>query len=179
MFLLRNKKARPIVIVLSILLVIAVSMLGVTLSSYVKQLSLFNSGWIGPKYFAFNIDSAGDTKSLAPGESVSYDFNVRNYDENGVSQVDLHVAIEIDYPGQLAGTGVIKAELFHGGDLITSDTGSGTLAAAGSTLPGGSEYADGYTLKLTWLESDMEYLGEIKANEFDVSDVQIRVSGYQ
>jgi len=154
-------------------------MLGVTLSAYIKQVNLFDEGWVGPKYFAFEIDSTGDTKSMAPGESVDYVFHVRNYNEEGTSQVDLRVSIEIEYPGQLAGTGVIKAELYYDGALITSDTGSGTLASSGKTLPGGAQTNDVYTLKLTWLDSDLEYLGEIRENDFAVSDIKISVSGYQ
>ena len=50
MSLLLNKKYRPLVIVLSILAVIAISMLGVTLSAYIKQVNLFGDGWVGPKY---------------------------------------------------------------------------------------------------------------------------------
>ena len=105
MSLPRNKKFRPLVAILSILAVIALSMLGVTLSAYIKQINLFGDGWVGPKYFAFEIDSTGDTKSMAPGESVDYVFHIRNYNEEGTSQVDLRVSIEIEYPGQLAGTG--------------------------------------------------------------------------
>lgn len=179
MSLLRNKKTRPIVIVLSILAVIAVSMLGVTLSAYIKQINLFDGGWIGPKYFAFEIDSDSAAKSLAPGESVDYDFDVRNFNEEGTAQVDLHVSIEIGYPAQLAGTGVIKADLYHDGALLASDTGSGSLAVTGSTLPGGTDTTDRYTLTLTWQDMDMEYLGEIQSGEFDASDVNISVSAYQ
>ena len=88
--------------------------------------------------FAFEVDSTGDTKSMAPGESGDYIFYVRNYDDDGTAQVDLRVSIEIEYPSQLAGTGVIKAELFYEGTLISTDTGSGTLASSGKILPGGT-----------------------------------------
>lgn len=179
MLLLRNKKYKPIVIILSILAVIAVSMLGMTISAYVKQINLFSGGWVGPKYFAFEIDSSGETKSLAPGESVNYVFNVSNFNEEGAAQVDLHVSIEIEYPAQLAGTGVIKADLYKDGNLLKSDTGSGALAVTGSTLPGGTQTTDQYILKLTWQDMDMNYLGEIKGNEFDASDINISVSAYQ
>ncbi len=179
MSLLRNKKTRPIVIVLSILALIAISMLGVTLSAYIKQINLFDGGWIGPKYFAFEIDSNSDTRSLAPGESVDYNFDVRNYNEEGTAQVNLHVSIEIEYPAQLAGTGVIRADLYHDGALLISDIGSGTVAVTGSTLPGGTQTTDRYTLTLTWQDMDMEYLGEIQSNTFEASDVNISVSAYQ
>ncbi|MFH0793667.1 MAG: hypothetical protein ABIG45_00520 [Bacillota bacterium] len=175
----RKKHVKPLLAVLSLLAVIAISMLGITLSAYVKELQLFSNGWLGPKYFAFETQSDGSTKSLAPGESVTYDFTVCNHDGNGVSQVPLHVSIEIDYPGQLAGSGAIQAELLREGSLLASDQGTGSLAVTGATLPAGTATTDHYTLKLTWVDSDMVYLGELKSTEFDPSVISIRVSGYQ
>ncbi len=175
----RKKYVKPLLAVLSLLAVIAISMLGITLSAYVKELQLFSDGWLGPKYFAFESESDGGTKSLAPGESVTYDFTVRNYDDSGVAQVPLHVSIEIDYPGQLAGNGALQAELLREGLLLASDLGTGSLAVTGTTLPAGIATIDHYTLKLTWVDSDMVYLGDIQSNDFDASVISIRVSGYQ
>ena len=175
----KKKILKPVFVVLSLLAVLAVSMLGITLSAYVKEVQLFGSGWLGPKYFAFDIDSNGEARSLAPGGSVDYNFTVRNHDGAGVSQVPLHVSIEISYPEQLAGTGVIQADLYREGSMLASDTGSGSLAVTGATLPAGTATTDGYTLKLTWLDMDMDLLGEMVDNNFEPSDVNIRVSGYQ
>lgn len=175
----RSRFRKPLIVVLSFLAVISVSMLGVTLSSYVKQLQLFGEGWVGPKYFAFEVDSSGTQQSLAPGETVTYDFTVSNYDGQGVAQVPLHVSIEIDYPTQLAGTGAILAELYYNGTVLASDTGSGFLTAAGSTMPANTATTDTYSLKLTWQNADMVLLGDIQSTLFDPSSINIRVSGYQ
>lgn len=179
MFPKRNRLLKLVIVVLSLLAVIAVSMLSVTLSAYVKELQLFGGGWVGPKYFAFDIGNDAGTKSLAPGETVSYDFSVSNFDGNGVAQVPLHVSIEIAYPAQLAGTGAIRADLYHGGSLLASDTGSGSLAATGETLPANSATTDSYTLSLTWIDSDMTLLGDKVGETFDPSTISISVSGYQ
>ncbi len=175
----RNKIWKALMVVLSLMAMIAVSMLGVTMSSYVKELQLFGDGWMGPKYFAFDMDSSGDMQDLAPGETVDYDFSVRNFDNNGVTQVPLHVAIEIDYPAQLAGTGVIQSELLQGGSALASDLGNGKLAATGSTMPANTATTDTYTLSLTWLDSDLQLLGDMVSTVFDPSDINIRVSAYQ
>ena len=175
----QKRKAKPWIVVLTILALIAVSMLGITLSSYIKELQLFGSGWVGPKHFAFSIDKSGDTKNLAPGESVEYTFSVRNHDNDGVSQIPLHVSIEIAYPPQLAGTGIIQADLYREGTLLASDVGGGALAASGSTLPANTATTDHYALTLTWLDSDVEYLGEIQSKEQEPSIISISVSGYQ
>lgn len=175
----RNLYRKPLIVVLSFLAVIAVSMLGITLSSYVKQLQLFGEGWVGPKYFAFEVDSNSSQQSLAPGETVTYDFSVSNHDNQGVAQVPLHVSIEIDYPTQLAGTGAILAELYYNGTVLTSDTGTGFLTAVGATMPANTSTTDIYSLKLTWQNADMVLLGDIQSTIFDPSSIDIRVSGYQ
>jgi len=170
---------KALIVILSIVALLAISMLTVTISAYVKELNLFNSGWIGPKYFSFNLESSDSTKKLAPGESAEYRFTVSNNDSSGVSQVPLHVSIEIDYPAQLAGTGSILAELYLDGSVLASDTGSGFLAVMGATLPGGEATTDTYTLKLTWLDTDLKALGVMVDEDFEPSDINIRVSGYQ
>jgi hypothetical protein len=156
-----------------------VSMLGITLSSYVKQLQLFGEGWVGPKYFAFEVDSNSSQKSLAPGETVTYDISVSNHDNQGVAQIPLHVSIEIEYPTQLAGTGAILAELYYNGTVLASDTGTGLLTAVGATMPANTSTTDIYSLKLTWQNADMVLLGDIQSTIFDPSSIDIRVSGYQ
>lgn len=170
---------KPLVVLLTLLAIIAASMLSVTLSAYVKTLPFFGDGWVGPKYFAFDIHSDGETKSLAPGESISYDFSVYNHNDNGVAQIPLHISIEIHYPQQLAGAGTIRAELFREGASLATDTGSGVLAVMGKTLPAGVATTDVYTLTLTWLDTDTAYLTEIRDADFDPSKITISVSAYQ
>ena len=170
---------KPLVVLLSLLAIIAVSMLTITVSAYVKTLPFFGDGWVGPKYFSFNIQSNGETKALAPSETISYDFNVYNHNENGVAQIPLHISIEIHYPSQLAGTGTIQAKLFRGGTLLASDDGSGVLAVMGNTLPASVATTDVYTLTLTWLDTDMTYLSEMRDDAFDPSKIVISVSAYQ
>ena len=104
---------------------------------------------MGPKYFAFDVDSNGSAQDLAPGESVSYDFDVRNFDDNGVTQVPLHVAIEIDYPRTAWRTRALYRRIcIKAASLLASDSGSGTLAATGSSMPANTATTDTYTLTL-------------------------------
>ncbi len=179
MFHKHGRVMKAIIVVLSLLTMIAVTMLGVTLSSYVKELQLFGSGWLGPKYFAFELDSDGGTKSLAPGENTEYDFYVHNFDANGTAQVPLHVSIEITYPPQLAESGAIKAELYRGGSLLASSTGTGSLNVTGNTLPANAATTDHYTLRLTWVDANLAVLGTKVSQTFDPSTISISVSGYQ
>ena len=166
-------------IFLALLAVLAVSVFGFTLATYVKEVRLFDGGWIGPKRYAFEVGSVSGNQSLAPGETATYDFTVTNANATGVAQVPLQVSIEIGYPTQLAGTGTIQAQLYRAGTLLAATTGTGTLAATGATLPANTQTTDTYTLKLTWQNADINYLSGVKTVVFDPSQLQIRVSGYQ
>ena len=168
----------PLRIILAFVLLIAASLLGSTLASYVKEAGLFGGGWVGPKYYAFEVDSTGGKSSLSPGESAVYAFTVRNHNTGGVSQVPLKVLIHVTYPQTLAGTGRVLAELRYGDALIASSD-SGTLECAGIELAANTQDTDSYTLTLTWLDADMALLGEIAQSAFDPAAVSIRVSGYQ
>lgn len=179
--MLRNQGGarRRWLLFLTLLAVLAVSVFGFTLATYVKEIHLFDGGWIGPKRYAFEVGSVSGNQSLAPGETAAYTFTVTNANAAGVAQIPLQVSIEIGYPAQLAGTGSIKAQLYRDGALLAATTGTGALAATGATLPANQQTTDTYTLKLTWQDADLAYLSGVKTVAFDPSQLQIRVSGYQ
>ena len=169
---------KPLKAILALILMIAVSLSGVTLGAYVKEIGLFTGAGVGPKYYAFEVDGVSGSKSVAPGESVSYPFTVRNHNGGGTAQVPLHVAIAISFPPSLAGTGKVTATLAcNGAVLASSDTG--TLECGGLDLASGVDDTDQYTLTLAWTGADMGLLGGMKETVFDPSMINIRVSGYQ
>jgi hypothetical protein len=168
----------PLKVILAFVLMIAASLLGTTLASYVKEVGLFGSGRVGPKYYAFEVDSTSGKNSLTPGESAVYAFTVKNHNSGGVAQVPLKVLIHITYPKTLADTGRVLAEL-RCGDALLASSDSGTLECAGIELAANTQDIDSYTLTLTWLDADMALLGTLTQNAFDPAAVSIRVSGYQ
>ncbi len=165
-------------IVLTLILLIAVSMFGFTLSTYVRQINLFSSGWVGPKYFAFELGNSVSSRDLEPGGSVSYPFTVSNFNDGGTAQVDLDVSITITFPTQLADTGTVRASLSRDGQTLATSE-SGTLSCAGATLPRNEQTTHTYTLTLTWLDADMTYLSDKTAQTFDASHIGVSVSAYQ
>jgi hypothetical protein len=175
----KQKPARKrLMAALILVLLVAFSMFGFTLGTYVRQSDLFKNGWIGPKHFAFTLDNTVSHRSLEPGQSVSYPITVSNTADGGVAQVDLQVSISITFPTSLAGTGRISATLSRSGQTIaTSDTG--TLECAGSTLPAATATTDEYTLTLTWLDADLTYLSDKTTQAFDNAQIHVSVSGYQ
>lgn len=165
-------------IILAMILLIISAWTGTTLAAYVKQAGLFSSGWVGPKYYAFEVESALGHTSLAPGESASYAFSVRNYNSGGTAQVPLKVLISISYPSSLAGTGKLRADLYGGSTLLrSSDTG--TLEAAGFDLAANVQETQNYKVTLTWVDADIALLGGMTQESFDPQAISIRVSGYQ
>ena len=171
-------RSKRVKILLAIALLVIAAWRGNSLAAYVKQTGLFSGGWVGPKYYAFEVDSSAGHTSLAPGESTSYAFTVKNYNSGGTAQVPLKVLINISYPPSLAGTGKLRADLFSGSTLLrSSDTG--TLESAGFDLAANVQETHNYTIKLTWVDADMALLGGIKGQPFDPQAVSVRVSGYQ
>ena len=165
-------------ILLALALLIISAWTGSTFAAYVKDIGLFSSGWVGPKYYAFEVESNFGHTSMAPGESASYVFAVKNYNDGGTAQVPLKVLISLDYPKSLAGTGKLRADLFSGSTLLrSSDTG--TLEAAGLDLAANVQETHHYMIKLTWVDADMALLGGIKGQPFDPQAIAVRVSGYQ
>lgn len=171
-------RSKRLKILLAMTLLVISAWTGTTLAAYVKESALFSSGWVGPKYYAFEVESSFGHTSLAPGESASYPFVVRNYNHGGTAQVPLKVLISLDYPSSLAGTGKLRADLYGGNTLLrSSDTG--TLEAAGFDMAANVQETHNYMIKLTWVDADMALLGGIKGQPFDPQAISVRVSGYQ
>lgn len=164
--------------ILLMAVLISASMMGISLAAYSKEVGLFNSGWVGPKYYAFEVEYESQQHKLAPGESTDYVFTVKNHNAGGVAQVPLKVAIAVTYPTDLGGTGTMQAELKHGNaSLGTSDNGE--LACKGRELAANEKDSDQYTLTLTWLDADIDFLGTKKSEVFQPSQIKISVSGFQ
>jgi hypothetical protein len=174
----KNPASKRLMAALILVLLVAFSMFGFTLGTYVRQTTLFDDGWIGPKHFAFTVGNTVSHRSLEPGQSVSYPITVSNTAADGVAEVDLHVALSITYPTSLAGTGRITATLSRNGQTLATSE-SGTLDCTGSTLPATQATTDEYMLTLTWLDADLTYLSDKTTQAFSNSQIHIDVSGYQ
>lgn len=178
MFNKRLLAIRPLKVILVLILLLAASLLATTLASYVREASLFANGWVGPKYYAFEVESTGSRESIMPGASADYTFTVKNHHNGGVAQVPLKVLIHAAYPKTLLGTGRVVAQL-RCGDTLLSSSDSGILECSGMELTADTMDSDSYTLTLTWLDADMTLLSEIAHSTFDPCAISIRVSGYQ
>lgn len=178
MFRQSRQAGKSLRVILALAALIMAGFAGAALASYVKQMDLFASGAVGPKYYAFEVASSSSHTSLAPGESADYNFTVKNYNAGGISQVPLHVLISLSFPKDLAGTGRIQADLIGEGQFLqSSDTG--VIECAGLPLAAASQETHHYTLRLSWLEADISLLGGLTERGWDPQAISIRVSGYQ
>lgn len=169
---------KRLTVLLLLVLILSLSLLGVTLAIYVKEVKLYDEGWVGPRYFAFTAEGSGQQKSLQPGGSVSFDFTVSNFDGDGIAQVPLHTTIAITIPNSLAGTGTLKGELRSGTTLLAASF-AGSIECNGNTLAAGEKDSDTYTLTITWQGADLQMLGGKTTTPFDPSQIAVRVSAYQ
>jgi len=165
-------------VLLVLVLVLSLSLLGVTLASYVKEIKLYGEGWVGPKYFTFMADGSGQQKSLQPGGTISYDFTVSNFDAGGVAQIPLNTSIAITIPNSMASTGKLMGELRLGNTILASSF-AGSTECNGNTLTAAIKDSDTYTLTITWLDADLALLGGKTSTPFDPSQITVRVSAYQ
>ena len=169
---------KRLTVLLLLALVLSLSLLGFSLAVYVKEISLYQNGWVGPKYFAFTAEGFDQQKSIQPGGSVSFSFSVSNHDAGGTAQVALRTAFSITFPASLAGTGRLRAQLYSGSTLLSASE-TGTLECNGNTLPAAADDSDTYTLTLTWLDADLGLLGGLVSTPIDPSQISVRVSAYQ
>lgn len=174
----RFSLTRRVKAVLLMACLLSASVFGLSLAAYAKEVGLFNAGWVGPKYYAFEVDYEPQEHKLAPGESTDYLFTVKNHNAGGEAQVPLKVAIAVTYPTNLGGTGYIQAELKQGETSLGSSD-NGTLSCSGRELAANERDSDQYTLTLTWQDADTEFLGSRKSEVFEPSQIKILVSGFQ
>lgn len=173
-----KRRPRGLTVLLVLALIAAAGWSGTALAAYVKQNSLFGSGWVGPKYYAFEVESSATGAKLAPGESADYPFSVKNFNSGGTAQVPLKVLIKADYPASLAGTGKVRADLYSGSTLLKSSE-TGTLECAGFEMTANIKETHSYTLTLTWLDADISLLSGAEEDGLGTEAVYISVSGYQ
>lgn len=173
-----KRRPRGLTALLMLVLLAAAGWSGTALAAYAKQSNLFGSGWVGPKYYAFEVESSAGGVKLAPGEGASYPFTVKNFNSGGTAQIPLKVLIKVDYPATLAGTGKVWAEL-HSGSTLLKKTDSGKLEYAGLDMAAGIKETHSYTLTLTWLDADISLLSGAEEDGLGTGAVSIIVSGYQ
>lgn len=131
-------------------LAIVTSLTAGTLAIYTKSVDL--GAVVEIKKFAFEaagkIESGAKSINLAPKESMSYKFEVTNYDDKGTSEVPLLYTIYADFTDATKQMPGLYGALYMG-DKLVAETKEGELEWKGET-PETKQTAHGYVLKLTW-----------------------------
>ena len=148
--------------VLTVLLLMIVTSLNAgTLAIYTSTIDLATLP-VSAKRFALGVNqgSAGEFDlRIAPGDVVSYNFDVSNTDSEGrVSQVDMDLLVEADFLTVYAALPGIRVQLLlqggGGGQQVAECDSSGRLSYAQSVAFAASSAAEmQFTLAFSWADS--------------------------
>jgi len=172
---------KKVLMVVLLLTFIAFTLISGTLAYYTISIDNLASGSIVAKNFVFvedGEDSFGDNVKIAPGESVTWQFSVTNYDENTkrISETDMDLEFTLVLSGADGKQKIIPLQLTvtDGNDnpVIVRDlegnqldpiTGNVTQAIFTDTLPLSTEkQTKTYNIKIDWPfngQNDTQYAG--------------------
>lgn len=175
---------KAIIITILILAMIS-SVLAGSLANYTVTLDDLASGSVVGKEFIF-LEDGTDTFQhgikIAPTETVTWQFGVKNYDGSFVTETDLYYELAFDVhatPGKAAIDPLIVTVKDEYNNIINTVTGTGTLYVTGMfplSAQGQSAY---YTVEIYWPsnnEIDINYAGDNFGTTVNVSAVGSQVA---
>ncbi len=156
-------------LLLTLVLVMAGSLTAGTLAMYTTSLDNLAQGSVAAKEFVFTgegTDSFSQGVKIAPTETVTWQFDVRNFDGAVVTETDLYYKLTIDVQASAGKTAIAPLTVSvkdESGAVVGSATGTGTfevldefpLAEAGQTRT--------YTVEVNWPSDDsvdINYAGD-------------------
>jgi len=141
-------------------LAIVCSITAGTLASYTVTIDLLANGSVQGKEFIFvedGMDTFEQSIKIAPGETVKWQFAVKNYRENKVTETDLYYQLTFDIHAS-AGRSAIDPLVFtvidREGIQIETLNGMGKLVISGSFPLSNDGQSDSYTLQIDWPQDD-------------------------
>ncbi len=176
------KKATIIAI---LILAMMSSVLAGTLANYTITLDDVASGSVVGKEFIF-LEDGTDTfqhgVKIAPTETVTWRFGVKNYDGNVITETDMEYDLTFDVhatSGKSAIDPLIVTVKDEDGDVVDSVTGVGLIHVSGSFPLSEDRQSDAYTVEIYWPSNDavdIGYAGGNYGTTVDVSAVGTQVA---
>lgn len=170
-------------VVFSLVLFIAVSVIAGTLAMYTTTIDEVASGSVVAKEFVLmGNETQGFTENvkIAPTETKTWKFNVKNFNDNVVSET----AMDLDFTvGIAASTGktaiapLVVTVKNEAGNVVATKTGTGTVTFEDEFTLDTVGQTHEYTVEITWPsnnEIDIDYAGASYG-----SAVSISVTGTQ
>lgn len=166
--------------ILLLSLAICSSLLAGTMASYTVTLDNFASGSVVGKEFIFlesGTETFQDDIKIAPTGTVTWQFAVRNYDGNLVTETDLYYNLTFDVsatPGKNAIAPLIISIKDGGGNVVGTVNGTGSVDVTGSFPLSATGQSASYTVEIHWPsndEIDINYAGHNFGTTISVSAV--------
>lgn len=155
--------------ILVLLLVMASSVTAGTLAMYTTSIDHLAQGSVSAKEFVFTgegTDSFEQGLKIAPGETVSWQYQVRNYTGTVVTETDMYYRLTFDVHAaadRLAIEPLIVTVKDENANVVGSIIGPGKLDVVGAFLLSQSGQERTYTIEAYWPGDDdveIDYAGE-------------------
>jgi len=167
-------------VTLVLLLAICTSILAGTMASYTTRLDNLAHGSVVAKEFIF-LESGSDTfqenVKIAPTETVTWMFAVKNFDETYVTETDLYYRITFNAvasPGKSAIDPLVISIKDEDGDLIDTINGTGSVDADGYFPISVGGQSASFIVEIYWPsndDKDINYAGHDFGTTIAVSAV--------
>ncbi len=163
-----KKWMKKTVFVLALLLVMAGSLTAGTLAIYTTTIDDLAQGSVSAKEFVFlgeGTDSFSQGVKIAPTETVSWPFSIKNFDGAKVTETDLYYKLTFNVQpiaGKTAIDPLVVSVLDGSGTVLKSVTGTGTFDVTGAFPVAQAGQSKGYTVKINWPSdnsNDIKYAG--------------------
>ncbi len=159
---------KKFIVILSLILIIAGSIVAGTLANYTTTIDKVASGSVIGKDFIFTEDGSDTFEhgiKIAPGETVSWEFAVKNYQDTKITETDLYYKLTFDVHATTDKSVIDPLVITlkdENGDVIDAITGTGTIQVTGSFPLSTTGQSDAFTVEIYWPESnetDINYAG--------------------
>ncbi len=154
--------------VLSLVLVMAISLVSGTLALYTTQIDNLASGSVTAKEFIFTgsgTDTFQQGVKIAPSETVRWQFGVKNYENGLITETDLYYKLTFTVKateGKQAIAPLTVTVKDLSGNVLKSVTGTGSFDVLGSFPLSQTGQERQFTVELTWPadgDNDINYAG--------------------
>ncbi len=167
---------RTITISLLVLAIVS-SVLAGTLANYTTSIDTLAYGSAVGKEFIFvedGMDTFGQGIKIAPDETVVWQFAVKNFDGNTLTETDLYYQLAFDVHATEDKQAIAPLTVTvkdENGKAIDTLSGTGTLTATGSFPLSNKGQSDAYTLEIHWPkgDSDNDFAGHEYGTSINVS----------
>jgi len=171
------------IITLALTLLLATSVVAGTLAMYTTSIDNLSEGSVVAKEFILSkggTDTFTQNVKLAPGESEEWQFSVRNYDGNVISETAMDLDFKIDVTsanGKKTITPLVVSVMSSDGEILGTVAANGTIAFDDEFSLNDVGQEKTYTVSVVWPgndNADINYAG----SEYGTA-VKVSVTGVQ